>query len=553
MGARRNDGRRPEMFRRGAAILVSGLVTCLLSVSATQFVFAGELDNDPSEVGSPALDGETSSSSSGGNSSSFFSTIFSSNETELESFKPPVNGYAELVDKRAVSVRLQMARGVGLISEPYTEEYLNRLLREILKANDIPDFGTQVYLHGDLTPSANATPDGGIFVNLNLIGTLKTEASVAFVLAHEVSHFLLKHHSSDWFVDSQHKALTGVQTLRNLSQMKGTPLEGKANLGQASEKLRKAELIGSIAFDVSDKLFFSAWGREQEDEADKLGFDLAVGAGYDPYDSDDVFTILEEHEAELQLSRDEASSALGLKSVSLIGLSEQQVESNPFFAGIAEGFGKMISEISNDHYSVSERLDARDEYLNKFYPNFDTSNVISTPWERDSAHPLNDLLKRYDAASESRKALREGRVAAAIKLASASIGERTKYHAYPRIAFFQARMAQNNASRAQKNLELAMKAEYVAPVVYEELINLHQDQGRNGKAIAVIELAEEKSGGELPLFLPHKIYSLVKLKRRADAVALERTCAFEYRIMEQSCKEALRGTKPGKTEIGLAN
>ncbi|MEP3115992.1 M48 family metalloprotease [Nisaea sp.] len=551
-GARGNDGRL-KVLRLGSVALASCLVTCLLSVFATPFVFAGELDNDPSEVGSPALGGEASSSSSEGNSSGFFSTIFSSNETELESFKPPVNGYADLVEKRPVSVRLQMARGVGLISEPYTEEYLNRLLREILKANGIPDFGAQVYLHGDLTPSANATPDGGIFVNLNLIGSLKTEASVAFVLAHEISHFLLKHHSSDWFVDSQHKALTGVQTLRNLSQVKGTPLEGAGGLGEASEKLRKAELIGSIAFDVSDKLFFSAWGREQEDEADKLGFDLAVGAGYDPYDSDDVFTILEEHEAELQQSRDEASTALGLKSVSLIGLSEQQVESNPFFSGIAEGFGKMISVISSDHYSVSERLDARDEYLNRFYPNFDTGNVISTPWERDSAHPINDLLKRYNAASESRKALREGRVAAAIKFASASIGERTKYHAYPRIAFFQARMAQNNADRAQKNLELAMKAEHVAPVVYEQLINLFQDKGQYGKAIAVIEQAEEKSGGELPLFLPHKIYSLVKLKRRADAVALERTCAFEYQVMEQSCKEALRSKKPGNTEIGLVN
>lgn len=547
------NGASLAVFRRGALVVAAGLAACLLAVSATDAVFAGELDNDPSEVGSPVVDRDASSSSSGGSSSGFFSTLFSSNETELKNFKPPANGYADLVDKRPVSVRLQMARGVGLISEPYTEEYLNRLLRDILKANGIPDFGARVYLHGDLTPSANATPDGGIFVTLNLIGSLKTEASVAFVLAHEVSHFLLKHHSSDWFVDSQHKALTGVQTLRNLSQLKGTPLEGAGVGGEVSEKLRKVEVIGSIAFDVSDKLFFSAWGREQEDEADKLGFDLAVGAGYDPYDSDDVFTILEEHEAELQLSRDEAASALGLKSVSLIGLSEQQVESNPFLAGIAEGFGKMIGEISNDHYSVSERLDARDEYLNKFYPDFDTSNVISTPWDRDSSHPMNDLLKRYNAASESRRALREGRVAAAIKLASASIGERTKYHAYPRIAFFQARMAQKNARRAQKNLELAMKAEYVAPIVYEQLINLFQHQGQNGKAIAVIEQAEEKSGGELPLFLPHKIYSLVKLKRRADALALERTCAFEHRIMEQSCKEALRGTRPGQTEIGLGN
>lgn len=543
-------GRRFDLGINVKALFLAGLGVLAVSASGIVSVHAGELDNDPPNSGLSPSEASSSSSSSGGG---LFSTLFSANETELKSFTPPANGYSDLVEKRPTAVRLEMARGVGLITEHYTEEYLNHLLIKILKKNNIPTFGARVYLHGDLTPSANATPDGGLFVNLNLIASLETEASVAFVLAHEVSHFLLQHHGADWFVDSQHKMLTGVQTLRGLSQMKIAGMQGDSLGGEASEKLRKAEVLGSIAFDVSDKLFFSAWGREQEDEADKLGYDLLVGAGYDPYDSDSVFDILEAFEEELKLSRDEASSVLGLKSATLIGLDEQQVGSNPIFSAFAEGFGKMISEISSDHYSISERLDDRDEYLGRFYPDLDTHDVISTPWNRDAGHPLNDLVKRYAAASESRKALRAGEVAAAVKLARASIGERTKYHAYPRIAFYEARKAENNVGKAQQNLELALKADWVAPIVYEQLIDLLQEKGDDAKAIALIEEAEQKSGGELPQFLPHRIYSLVKLRKRADAVALERTCAFDYPPMEKGCKEALRGTRPGKTEIGSSN
>ncbi|MCI5059036.1 MAG: M48 family metallopeptidase [Flavobacteriales bacterium] len=104
-----------------------------------------------------------------------------------------------------------------------------------------------VYLVKSTVPNAFTTIDGGIFINIGLIARLKTEEELAFIMAHEISHYMSKH------------VITGYQEKVDLEKQQ-----------KKSDRLTK----------LNNRLNHCQFNRDQEFEADHDGLKLFERASY---------------------------------------------------------------------------------------------------------------------------------------------------------------------------------------------------------------------------------------------------------------------------------
>ena len=120
--------------------------------------------------------------------------------------------------------------------------------------------------------NAFAIQDGYIYIHRGLITYLKSEAQLAAVLAHEVGHVTANHHGR------QKRAQIGSTVVSGLLAV----LTRSYDVGEASA-LWGASLV-------------SGYGRDMELEADGLGSQYLLQAGYDPQAMIEVITLLKDHE-----------------------------------------------------------------------------------------------------------------------------------------------------------------------------------------------------------------------------------------------------------------
>ncbi|PXW24327.1 M48 family metalloprotease [Paraburkholderia caballeronis] len=131
-----------------------------------------------------------------------------------------------------------------------------------------PDFDLFAMRDGQI--NAFSLPGGFIGVNTGLIVATQTESELASVLAHEMGHVL-----------QRHIARMLAQNDRNgYTALAGMLLGVLAGVLARSGDLGSAIAIGGQAYAVDSQLRFS---RAAEHEADRVGFQLLNGAGYDPY------------------------------------------------------------------------------------------------------------------------------------------------------------------------------------------------------------------------------------------------------------------------------
>lgn len=121
--------------------------------------------------------------------------------------------------------------------------------------------------------NAFALPGGPVFFYTGILDKFQTEDQLAGVLAHELTH-VRKEHWAYSYGESQKRAL-GITALLMIF---------KAN--------RTASDLASITSDVLMELPFS---RKHETEADMIGLDIMVNAGYNPNGMADVFRMLKEN------------------------------------------------------------------------------------------------------------------------------------------------------------------------------------------------------------------------------------------------------------------
>ena len=143
------------------------------------------------------------------------------------------------------------------------QAYVNRLGRWISLQSTRPHLPWTFMVLDDSGYNAFAAPGGYIFVTKGLIDSLKDEAELAGVLAHEITHVLSKHHLQAM----SKSARTGL-----LAKFAASQLAKEGNSALSSQLINLGRDLYSRGLDQGDEL-----------EADRNGVALATRAGFDPY------------------------------------------------------------------------------------------------------------------------------------------------------------------------------------------------------------------------------------------------------------------------------
>jgi predicted Zn-dependent protease len=141
--------------------------------------------------------------------------------------------------------------------------------------SDRPDIRYVFAVLDTLEVNAFAAPGGYIFVTRGALAMMRDEAVLAGVLAHEVGHVALRHHAESI---KQEKRTEGFKEGAFLGADYAVSRAGGSG-GATARMLFPA--FNGIA-DVVVQGILKGHSREEEMEADKVGFVYAQRAGYDP-------------------------------------------------------------------------------------------------------------------------------------------------------------------------------------------------------------------------------------------------------------------------------
>ncbi|TAG82593.1 MAG: M48 family peptidase [Betaproteobacteria bacterium] len=171
-------------------------------------------------------------------------------------------------EKRLGSEAMRELRAVGaVLNDPEVNAYLNELGRRILKANPELRQSFEFFAVGDNTVNAFAMPGGYIGVNMGLVLLTQTESELASVLAHEIAHVTQKHYARQ--LDDQRK-----NSWMSIAGLAAAILAARSGNGDAVQ----GAILGSQAAQAQSYLNFS---RDNEREADRIGFQYLTRAGFD--------------------------------------------------------------------------------------------------------------------------------------------------------------------------------------------------------------------------------------------------------------------------------
>jgi predicted Zn-dependent protease len=151
------------------------------------------------------------------------------------------------------AINAYVRRVVCAIAGPYCGDIRVYIIR-------VPDF------------NASMMPNGAMQVWTGLLLRARNEAEFAYVIGHEIGHYL-RRHTLKRMIDLRTKTDALVFVQLAIGAAGGSPLAG--NLVQL---LAMASL--------------SAYSRDQERESDAVGFRLLVDAGYDPYQAAPIWRRL---------------------------------------------------------------------------------------------------------------------------------------------------------------------------------------------------------------------------------------------------------------------
>ena len=169
------------------------------------------------------------------------------------------------------------------------QTYVSNLGMKIVRANNLE--GNPYHYDFEVvdvnTVNAFAMPAGKIFVTAPLIAMASNEAELAGVLSHEVGHVMARHTAERMYVMEKNKNKTWLYTAGGgiVGAAAGFGLGSLLCPEDDADCLAKAALIGGALGAggglLVQKYQFMANSREDELEADRIGFRMSVGEGYD--------------------------------------------------------------------------------------------------------------------------------------------------------------------------------------------------------------------------------------------------------------------------------
>jgi predicted Zn-dependent protease len=448
------------------------------------------------------------------------------------------------------------AEGLGLVPRSPFDTYLNGILSKLLAQAPARNVPARVYVRASQGWAAKTTADANIYVSLGTLLRLDNEDEVAALLAHEASHVMLGHANTDVIQDVEQRAIqlsTIALAARDVVEHGGR--RGAVSRGADDARVQqqtKALLVNTL-------LIAPAWNRGQERDADLLGTDLLVRAGYSPQA---VLSLLRKqvedensrkHDPQAQYLEQQLSQ-LGITDVQKTRDYGAQVASKPgvenkllgtiinvgMDAAAKEG-AKQLDEVKRSHPKAEERLADAQAYITREYPGQASAPTRIEPWEAAKEQSETaDVLENYIAAIEAQQNLSEGNLKAARERSKASLTGPTRKHAYPNYVAAAVQRAQRNEQAALASYEAALAGPEPAGEIYVATSALYLQAGKRDKARQVLEAGYRRLQEPPTLTVP-LIRTYRALGKQTDADRLAGQCALRWPKLQTLCAEEARG------------
>jgi beta-barrel assembly-enhancing protease len=173
--------------------------------------------------------------------------------------------------KLGETIMRQIRGSGGYLFDPEVNGYLNELGNRLVSAIPGAPFDFEFFAMADPTINAFALPGGFVGVNTGLILLTQTESELASVLAHEITH-VTQHHIAR---SMAHQRDTVAITLAALA----AAILASRSHSNASGDMTQAAIASAQGLAIQNQINFT---RQNEEEADRLGFERAYAAGFDP-------------------------------------------------------------------------------------------------------------------------------------------------------------------------------------------------------------------------------------------------------------------------------
>jgi predicted Zn-dependent protease len=205
-------------------------------------------------------------------------TLSAGAQTRIE---PDKNGFTpeqdvELGQQAAAEVRQQLP----LLNEPAANNFVDDIGRRLVAS--IPDDLQQPAFRYSFDVvnlkeiNAFALPGGPMFLHRGMLEAARTDGEVAGVMAHELSHVVLRHGTAQ--ATKGQKFQIGAIAGQILGAIVG---------GRAGNVISQGSQVGL-------GVYFLKYGREYERQADLLGAQIMARAGYDPQQMANMFRTIEQ-------------------------------------------------------------------------------------------------------------------------------------------------------------------------------------------------------------------------------------------------------------------
>lgn len=172
--------------------------------------------------------------------------------------------------KYAPEVEKQMG---GKIADEILQGYIDSVGQKIARVSHKPDLEYHFTALDHKSLNALALPGGYVFVTRGMLEKLKTEAQLAGILAHEVTHVVARDSSVAMSRE------IGISVLLSAAATQDVP-QGVLT-----------------AADVTRQILGLHYSRKDEQDADLAGLDYMVEAGYDPQGMIETMQMLQDQQS----------------------------------------------------------------------------------------------------------------------------------------------------------------------------------------------------------------------------------------------------------------
>jgi len=406
-----------------------------------------------------------------------------------------------------------------------------------------------IFVQGDRSPlayGAQTTYYGEIFINYGVFLHAESEDELAAVIGHELAHVLLGHGETIKYRKNVEKSLNVFSQARELytraDALQYNQASEEFSLDPSVEgKLKQSALQKVIADRFYESAHATLFSRGNEHDADRLGLDLMVAAGYSPMGlkaslermahSHDLSTEISDYltdssQSLLQESLTAVSNALDRDNANPTDLDEFFDSASDEFTESALDFGKkaLIDFSAKSHPVPSKRVKQITEYLYAAYPRSvrrrrpDTASA-----ENFREGYVGDLIQRYTVANQAIQAVGLGNLEMAQELSIAALTPPTDKHPYTRYAAFVTGRAQGDRQAMVVNAE-NMDPDMVMPVFASvEIADILSSAGKGEQASSMMSLYEVYYG-TVADFYPPKIRLSISAFEIQQAESLTQAC-----------------------------